>query len=241
MAQDVNFWLCSLASQKRLARETTLVTGLSPHIVTRDTPTNTPTHQIVEERDGAYVQGVKLHTAGTVPNKLKDYDLGNVIIHVIHDFAGQKEYYSSHAAVLESLLEKSGAVFVVVINLTQDLSQQVRFWSSVFINERQQNLSSQFHLIVIGSHADKVREGLDRKVHQLKGHIAKELADVECTIYPLDYRLCSEDNLQSFTESLSRYCASIRNKQKVFSLYTAFSYIMSLKSRYQNMRKCAVL
>ena len=190
------------------------------------------------ETDGVYVQGVKLHTAGIVPNKLKDENLGNIII---HDFAGQKEYYSSHAAVLESLLEKSGAVFVVVINLTQDLSQQVRFWSSVFINERQRNLSSECHLIVIGSHADKVREGLDRKVHQLKGYIAKELADVKCSIYPLDCRLCSKDNLQPFIESLSHLCASIRNKQKVVSLYCIFLYYVLEEQISKGKKVCCTL
>ena len=192
------------------------------------------------EADGAYVQEVKLHTAGIVPNKLQyDKSLGNIII---HDFAGQKEYYSSHAAVLESLLEKSGAVFVVVINLTQDLSQQVRFWSSVFINERQRNSSSECHLIVIGSHADKVREGLDRKVHQLKGYISKELANinVECSIYPLDCRLHSRDNLQPFTESLSRYCALIRNKQRVVSLYCIFLYYV-LDEQISDTKVCCTL
>ena len=190
------------------------------------------------ETDGAYVQGAKLHTAGIVPNKLEDYHLGNVII---HDFAGQKEYYSSHAAVLESLLEKSGAVFVVVINLTQDLSQQVRFWSSVFINERQQNSSSECHLIVIGSHADKVREELDRKVHQLKGHISKELADVKCSIYPLDCRLHSWDNLRPFIESLSRYCAFIRNKQRVISLYCIFLYYILNEHISEDEKVCSTL
>ena len=191
------------------------------------------------ETDGAYVQGVKLHTAGIVPNKLKyDFSLGNVII---HDFAGQKEYYSSHAAVLESLLEKSGAVFVVVINLTQDLSQQVRFWSSVFINERQRNLSSECHLIVIGSHADKVREGLDHKVHQLKGYIAKELADIKCSIYPLDCRLRSRDSLQPFAESLSCYCALIRNKQEAVSLYCIFLYYILEEQISKGEKVCCTL
>ena len=75
-------------------------------------------------RRGKLVKGVKTHTAGIVPNKFQEESLGNVIV---HDFAGQPEYYSSHTAVLETLLRNSGAVFVVVINLTQDLSQQVRF------------------------------------------------------------------------------------------------------------------
>ena len=174
------------------------------------------------ETDGAYVQGVKLHTAGIVPNKLKDYNFGNVII---HDFAGQKEYYSSHAAVLETLLEKSGAVFVVVINLTQDLSQQVRFWSSVFINECQRNSSSECHMIVIGSHADRVREELECKLFELKGHISDELGDVGYSLLSLDCRVRSEDNLKSFIESLSHMSASIRNKQsRLLSLYCIFLY-----------------
>ena len=100
---------------------------------------------------GKFVKGVKTLTAGIVPNKLRDHkSLGNVIV---HDFAGQPEYYSSHAAILESLLENCGAVFVVVINLTQDLSQQVRFWSGIVRNECQKAVSSECHLIVIASHA----------------------------------------------------------------------------------------
>ena len=182
----------------------------------------------------------KLHTAGIVPNKLEDnYDLGNVII---HDFAGQKEYYSSHTAVLESLLEKSGAVFVVVINLTQDLSQQVRFWSSVFINERQRNLSSQCHLIVIGSHADRVREELERKLFELEGHISNELGDVGYSLLPLDCRVCLVDNLKSFIESLSHMSTSIRNKQsQVLSLYCIFLYYVLQGQISKGEKVCCTL
>ena len=190
------------------------------------------------ERDVAYVQGVKLHTAGIVPNKLEDENLGNIII---HDFAGQKEYYSSHAAVLESLLEKSGAVFVVVINLTQDLSQQVRFWSSVFVNERQRNLSSECHLIVIGSHADRVREELECRLFELEGHISNELGDVGYSLLPLDCRVCSKDNLKSFIESLSCMSASIRNKQsRVLSLYCIFLYYV-LEEQISDEKVCCTL
>ena len=76
-----------------------------------------------------------------------------------------------------------------MINLTQDLSQQVRFWSSVFVNERQRNLSSECHLIVIGSHADRVREELEHKLFELKGHISNELGDVGYSLLPLDCRV----------------------------------------------------
>ena len=192
-----------------------------------------------ESSSGPFVKEVKLHTAGIVPNKLEDKNLGNVII---HDFAGQKEYYSSHAAVLENLLLNSGAVFVVVINLTQDLLRQVRFWSSVFVNERQRNVSSECHLIVIGSHADEVGEGLEQKLFQLEGYISKKLTNIAFSIYPLDCRLCSEDNLQPFIESLSCLCALIRNKQsRVLSLYCIFLYYVLEEQISKDEKVCCTL
>ena len=167
---------------------------------------------------GRLVEGVKTHTAGIVPNKFHDKSLGNVIV---HDFAGQPEYYSSHTAVLETLLRNSGAVFVVVINLTRDLSQQVRFWLSVVRNECQKAVLSECHLKIVASHADVVK--FDEKF-QMK----MELADAghsDVPIFPLDCRLCWSNNLDSFVESLSHSCTSVRNKQSpAISLYCNFLY-----------------
>ena len=166
---------------------------------------------------GKFVKGVKTLTAGIVPNKLHDKSLGNVIV---HDFAGQPEYYSSHAAILESLLENCGAVFVVVINLTQNLSQQVRFWSGIVRNECQKAVSSECHLIVIASHADRG----EFKQIELKAELT-EAGYSDVPIFALDCRLRSSDNLHSFVKDLSHLCTSIRNKQSpTISLYCNFLY-----------------
>ena len=167
---------------------------------------------------GKFVKGVKTLTAGIVPNKLRDHkSLGNVIV---HDFAGQPEYYSSHAAILESLLQNCGAVFVVVINLTRDLSQQVRFWSGIVRNECQKAVSSECHLIVIASHADRV----EFKQIELKAELT-EAGYSDVPIFGLDCRLRSSDNLHSFVKDLSHLCTSIRNKQSPsISLYCNFLY-----------------
>ena len=166
---------------------------------------------------GKFVTGVKTLTAGIVPNKLRDKSLGNIIV---HDFAGQPEYYSSHAAILESLLENCGAVFVVVINLTQDLSQQVRFWSGIVRNECQKAVSSECHLIVIASHADRA----EFKQIELKAELT-EAGYSDVPIFGLDCRLRSSDNLHSFVKDLSHLCTSIRNKQSpAISLYCNFLY-----------------
>ena len=149
-----------------------------------------------------------------------------LVIVIIHDFAGQPEYHSSHTAILESLLQNSGAVFVVVIDLTQDLSQQIKFWSSIVINKHQK-VSSECHLIVVASHADKVENELDHKLFQLKGHL-KELTVAGygvASIFPLDCRQHSSGNLHSFVQTLAHFCTSIRNKQSpAISLYCNFLY-----------------
>ena len=178
-------------------------------------------------KDSELVQGVKTHTAGIVPNLLReDKSLGNVIV---HDFAGQPEYYSSHTAVLESLLQSSGAVFVVLINLTQDQLQQVGRWSSIVLNETQK-VSSECHLIVIASHADQVEQELRRKLLELEGHVLRQFtvaghSDASLQVFPLDCRLRWSHTLHSFVESLSQSCRSIRNKQSpAITLYCNFLY-----------------
>ena len=167
---------------------------------------------------GKFVKGVKTLTAGIVPNKLRDKSLG-----IVHDFAGQPEYYSSHAAILESLLQNCGAVFVVVINLTQDLSQQVRFWSGIVRNECQKAVSSECHLIVIASHADRA----EFKQIKLKAELT-EAGYSDIPIFGLDCRLRSSDNLHSFIKDLSHLCTSIRNRVQP-SVFTAISCIPSWK------------
>lgn len=186
---------------------------------------------------------VKLCTAGIVPNQLCDQTLGNV---VIHDFAGQPEYYSSHSAVLESLLQNSGAVFVIVINLTEDLPQQVRFWLSIVANESKKVSTSKCPIVVIGSHADEVKEMLQKKIFDLKAHFSKLVLNKEMatlpSVFPLDCRLRSSSSLHAFADNLSHLCAAIRNEQSVaISLYCNFLYSILEARISKNNKVCCTL
>ena len=115
--------------------------------------------RVIKDRASSFfkfgaVKQVESSTAGIVPTRLHNTELGNVLL---HDFAGQTEYYSSHTAVLENLLLNSGAMFLLLINLTQDIFKQIQFWWSVVLNESTK-VSSRCHLIVIGSHVDEVSD-----------------------------------------------------------------------------------
>ena len=99
------------------------------------------------------VEGVVLQTTGIDYHSIRSWEIGNV---VIFDFAGHAEYYSSHAAVLETLLLRSPAVFVIVSNLTDEreiIKRDLYFWFN-FIENVNINLSIPSQVLIVGSHID---------------------------------------------------------------------------------------
>ena len=60
---------------------------------------------------------VPAERAGIIPTTFPSKLCGNTIL---YDLAGQYEYYSSHAAVIESTVFSSPPAFLVVIDLTEN-------------------------------------------------------------------------------------------------------------------------
>uniref|UniRef100_A0A1X7ST76 Uncharacterized protein n=1 Tax=Amphimedon queenslandica TaxID=400682 RepID=A0A1X7ST76_AMPQE len=106
------------------------------------------------------VGGVVACTAGIIPYKLQHRTLGNIIL---HDFAGHSEYYSSHSAVIENLLQGSGGVFLIVVNiLEEEAVKQLHQWLTVVRNEAQKALN-ECHVIIIVSHVDEISNPVERR------------------------------------------------------------------------------
>ena len=109
------------------------------------------------------VTNVECLTAGIIPlhveSKVKE--VGNM---VIYDFAGQQEYYSSHAAVLERIMRNSAAIFVCIVDLSQcmdNISESIHYWMSFIENACSSAHGS--HVIIVGSHADLVKSSQELK------------------------------------------------------------------------------
>ena len=99
------------------------------------------------------IKDIALQTTGIGYHSIRSWEIGNV---VIFDFAGHAEYYSSHAAVLETLLLRSTAVFVIVSKLTDEeetIKNDLCFWFN-FIKNATKNLSSLSQVLILGSHLD---------------------------------------------------------------------------------------
>ena len=100
---------------------------------------------------------ITLHTAGIIPSSYDDRDIGRVIF---YDFAGDREYYSSHSAIVEriSQSQKGSDIFFLVINLTKDvtvLHKELGYWLS-FISYSKHNVNNEciIMVVVICSHVD---------------------------------------------------------------------------------------
>ena len=102
------------------------------------------------------VSGVDLNTAGIVPITIDCEKLGKIIM---YDLAGQREYYSSHAAFLKNLVAYPGTLLMVVVDLsesTEEIIQTLHYWNSFIENHCRQS-NSKPDIVTVGSHADVVR------------------------------------------------------------------------------------
>ncbi len=93
------------------------------------------------------------HTAGIVPSIHMSNYYGRVLF---YDFAGDPEYYSSHAAILENLASSSKGdnIFIIVVNLEEgNVENILEYWSTFIQN---QEFFKKECFIVVGSHLDSL-------------------------------------------------------------------------------------
>ena len=105
---------------------------------------------------------VPLHTAGIVPSIYVSKHYGRVLF---YDFAGDPEYYSSHAAILENIASsrKGDNIFIIVVDLREEIPtirNSLHYWFSFVQHQK----FCGNNIIIIGSHSDlvvkeKLKEG----------------------------------------------------------------------------------
>ena len=176
------------------------------------------------------VKGVEPCTAGIIPYKLQHRTLGNIIL---HDFAGHPEYYSSHSAVIENLLQDSGGVFLIVVNiLEKEAVKQLHQWLTVVRNEGQKVLD-QCHVIVVVSHVDEINDPVERRVREeeIQEIVQKERLNVVF----LDCRKLGGNGIGNVFRILSSACESIRSTRRYKSTLYHYEMYRLLEERKENI------
>ena len=155
------------------------------------------------------------HTAGIVPLPFNSKHFGHA---VLYDFAGQHEYYSSHAAVMENLVLPSPPLFLLLIDISkpmEEIREELVYWWT-FINNHSKRATAPPHVILVGSHKDILIEN--------GGNILKTMEQVinivmdrpvsfrfDCSkAFTLDCRKLVSQGLAALLTQLKLTCETLR-------------------------------
>ena len=109
------------------------------------------------------VDGVTARTAGIECHQIHSQHIGNLRL---YDIAGHREFHSSHDTVIRSA--SSGGIFLFVIDLSaneSNVQSTVFYWLSSLQNQvsSDRDKSCKPHILLIGSHADRLASKSDLK------------------------------------------------------------------------------
>ena len=167
------------------------------------------------------------HTAGIVPSVHQSKETGRLLY---YDFAGDQEYYSSHAAILEMVSRSTvgSNIFLIVADLTKDdaiLQDEIGYWL-YFISYHGKTLNSQCKLkvIIVLSHSDRLSvTDSDSKVESARQFLCTHIN--QCIEVKFDAEIVSS-NCRS--PRSSRSIASILQQMSNDTPPCSFSYEASL-------------
>ena len=149
-------------------------------------------------------------TAGIIPVRIESRRLGQI---VIYDMAGHYQYYSSHAALLRSLVSSSASMFLVVVNLNQEkeeIIRQLHYWNSFVDNCC--SSAARPPTVAVFSHADEVTEN---KPKRKSSEIVKELSHSKTSsgfskAVTLDCRKLASRGLTKIRKIVAERCIKLR-------------------------------
>ena len=193
---------------------------------------------------------VELLTTGINAHTISSHEVGNI---VLYDLAGHKEYYSSHAAILENIMLNTPAVFAILSKMTNNLDiieRDLYYWFN-FIKSASLQLSSTrlSQILVIGSRLDELTNSYD-KISKIVAEVAKKADHSQeyGGFLPMDCHRPGGENVNKFVAMLSYSCKVVLDRSDKISFYchVLFSFLQMLRNEeniiaISLMELCAVL
>ena len=176
------------------------------------------------------VSGVDKKTAGIVPHDFESKTYGRV---TLYDFAGQSEFYGSHAALLQNAIQTSTPMFLVVVDLSEsneDIKRNIFYWLS-FLENQCTSVSSKPHFVVIGSHADILkskREDPKRKGSLLTAQTIPQFPSLEFAGFvAMDCQYADSAGMRELHQLLKTSCDSLRSQENInFNAHCFLVYLL---------------
>ena len=136
--------------------------------------------------------------------------------------AGQHEYYSSHAAVMENLILPTPPLFLLLIDISKpmkEIKEELVYWWH-FINNHSQRAAAPPHVMFVASHKDKVRARGEDSQSIIDMVLKDSVRDIQVSFkfegsFPMDCRKLVSRGLTALLTQLNTTCQVLRQTANI--------------------------
>ena len=168
-------------------------------------------HQFTRVRD------VDEKTAGIIPHDIHSKALGRL---TLYDFAGHKEYYAGHDALLHNTMTNSPSIVTLVVDMRDEegkIRETLQYWFQ-FINNHSSGGGAKPHLLIIGSHADVIPSSEVRQKSRVSESVINSYKFESVTFagqIVIDCRYAESPSMTKLRSILSQICQSLRGSGRM--------------------------
>ena len=174
-------------------------------------------------------------TAGIIPYDIESNILGRV---TLYDFAGHREFYAGHDALLRNSMTASPSIVVLVIDMRGEeglIRETLQYWFE-FINNHSTEGRLESHLVIVGSHVDTLSSNEMKVKLQFLQSITKyhnNLDNISITgEVMVDCRYAESSSMSQLRSLLSLSCQALRNMETM--AITHRSFLMFLFDKFRD-------
>ena len=185
------------------------------------------------------VSGVDEKTAGIIPYDFESKRYGLV---TMYDFAGHREFYSSHTVLLQNSIESSPPIILLVVDLRescQEIKQNVQYWLSFLENQCSPN-SRKPHVIIVGSHADILKsreECIKEKEEIIQSFVCFESVNIVGFV-SMDCQYSESSSMTKLRQYLTESSKSLRITGNI--KFNAHCFLVYLFDKFKEVRAVTV-
>lgn len=174
------------------------------------------------------VTDVDASTAGIIPYDICSKALGRM---TLYDFAGHKEFYAGHDALLQNSMTSSPSIIALVIDMRgeeRQIRKTLHYWFE-FINNHSSKGRSESHLVIIGSHSDNLssKEAKQKSLflQSITKHHNLDNISIAGQIM-IDCRYAESSSMSQLRSVISQSCQALQSLEKMAIAHHAFQLFL---------------
>ena len=181
------------------------------------------------------VTDVDERTAGIIPYDIESKALGRV---TLYDFAGHREFYAGHDALLRNSMTASPSIVALVIDMRGEeglIRESLQYWFE-FINNHSTEGRFESHLVILGSHTDCFGSGEKKQKAQFLQRITSHHTLDNISIVGqvmLDCRYAESSSISQLRSILMQSCKALRSSETMAIAHRCFLLFLFDKYRDQ--------